>query len=567
MKKLKKNINKKNKIGRGIIQFSPEKQSYIEAQLRNIIPGTNNNSNISVIQTIQDARQKEQINRESPKTRAEGSYRNIERRRQSGKTKDQEDTEKDIKLATQPTAWKDAADISNAVGKGLLTTALGAGLISNPLTTLGAIAGGTVGGRAFDKLSQRFTGKTWAENIKDRLGLHSDALPEFFNPGMLLGGLGAGMTGKGIPTLIKMDMPRYGYKPSTQYYFKPGYVGMNYTPIKKLFDFEHWYRNRNPEYVTEQDKKILTEHLPEYKLIQEKALDEGNYMQTSKNFPGSKINKNGEYIFQGDEGSWIQSKSKDFKAKFGDKTLKIGYKGGTDQKAIEGGIQEHAPETFPEQDKGIFFAADKRYADKYNHGNRETPGFWLGFSKPYDMLSGGQRPFLLESEAIRYMRSIDAQPSFKKFPDKPFEVLSNIWGDLGYLKNPEIMEIITKDPNKMTKAELAKRVEILSKIRKGQNNDRVAQFGRMVDANIKSGRWNPMHSTHYDGYIGRDHSLRWSPEYDPMEPFGSHPESYVITKPEQAASLIGNNGAFNGPAYTRKLGGKLKLLKRNENKR
>lgn len=83
------------------------------------------------------------------------------------------------------------------------------------------------------------------------------------------------------------------------------------------------------------------------------------------------------------------------------------------------------------------------------------------------MINGGQRPFLLESEAIRYMRSIDAMPSFKSFPDKPFEILGNIWGDLSYLKDPKIMSIITKDPNKMTKAEMAERVRILSKIRAG----------------------------------------------------------------------------------------------------
>lgn len=81
----------------------------------------------------------------------------------------------------------------------------------------------------------------------------------------------------------------------------------------------------------------------------------------------------------------------------------------------------------------------------------------------------------------------------------------------------------------------------------------------MVDANVKSGRWKPTRSTHYDGYIGRDHTLLWSPENDVMAPFGSHPESYVITKPEQASILVGNNGAFNGPAYSRKHGGKLKF--------
>lgn len=558
MKKLIEKHQQKNGRGRGVIQFSPEAQAYIQSQL-NFVPGMNTNSNFSVQQANQQTRQREKVERETPKTRAEGSYRNIERRRESGKTKDQEDTERDIKLAMQPTWRTNVADALHYAGTGLSTIGGGLALLSNPITTGTALVGGIVGGRAIDKTSQNLTGKTWAENVQEKLRLQTPTLAEFTNPGYFIGG-GLGLKGKGaLDYLIKADMPRFGYTPTTKYYFRPGYIGMNFTPVEKLFEVNRWNRLRNPKYVTEQDKRILSEHLPEYKLIQEKALDEGTYMQTPKNFPGSKINENGEYIFQGDEGSWIQSQSKDFKAKFGDKTLKIGYKGGTDQKAIEGGIQEHAPETFPEQDKGIFFAADKRYADKYNHSNNETPGFWLGFSKPYDMINGGQRPFLLESEAIRYMRSIDAMPSFKSFPDKPFEILGNIWGDLSYLKDPKIMSIITKDPNKMTAAELAERTKILSKIRAGQNNNNVKQFGRMVDANIKSGRWHPLRSTHYDGYIGRDHSLRWSPEYDPMEPFGSHPESYVITKPEQASILVGNNGSFNGPAYSRKHGGKLKF--------
>jgi len=121
------------------------------------------------------------------------------------------------------------------------------------------------------------------------------------NPGTLIGGgigaKGAQLSKGAMDYLIAMDMARHGHTPTTKYYFKPGYIGMNFTPVEKLFEVNRWNRLRNPKYVTEQDKRILSEHLPEYKLIQEKALDEGNYMQTPKNFPGSKINENGEYIF------------------------------------------------------------------------------------------------------------------------------------------------------------------------------------------------------------------------------------------------------------------------------
>jgi len=48
----------------------------------------NTTSNPLVQQENQRARQNEEVEREIPKTRAEGSYRNVERRRKSGKTKD-----------------------------------------------------------------------------------------------------------------------------------------------------------------------------------------------------------------------------------------------------------------------------------------------------------------------------------------------------------------------------------------------------------------------------------------------------------------------------------------------
>ena len=42
-----------------------------------------------------------------------------------------------------------------------------------------------------------------------------------------------------------------------------------------------------------------------------------------------------------------------------------------------------------------------------------------------------------------------------------------------------------------------------------------------------------------------------------MWPFGSFPETYVIKNADQATLLEGNNGAFNGPTYSRKQGGKM----------
>ncbi len=232
MKTLIEKPQQKNKRRRRV-QFNPEAQAYIQSQL-NFVPGMNITSNTSVQQINQQARQNEKVEREIPKTRAEGSYRNVERRRKSGKTKDQEDTERDIKLATQPTWRSDVADALHYAGTGLSTVGGGLALLSNPITTGTALVGGIVGGRAVDKASQNLTGKTWAENVQEKLGLQTPTLAEFTNPGYFIGG-GLGLKGKGaLNYLIKADMPRFGYTPTTKYYFKPGYLGINGGPIGKV---------------------------------------------------------------------------------------------------------------------------------------------------------------------------------------------------------------------------------------------------------------------------------------------------------------------------------------------
>lgn len=249
MKTLIEKHQQKNERRRRV-QFNPEAQAYIQSQL-NFVPGMNITSNTSVQQINQQARQNEKVEREIPKTRAEGSYRNVERRRKSGKTKDQEDTERDIKLATQPTWRSDVADALHYAGTGLSTVGGGLALLSNPITTGTALVGGIVGGRAVDKASQNLTGKTWAENVQEKLGLQTPTLAEFTNPGYFIGG-GLGLKGKGaLNYLIKADMPRFGYTPTTKYYFKPGYLGMNTVPLDKvlnpklglkLSDVEHFYK-------------------------------------------------------------------------------------------------------------------------------------------------------------------------------------------------------------------------------------------------------------------------------------------------------------------------------------
>lgn len=61
-------------------------------------------------------------------------------------------------------------------------------IMSAPLTTASAISTGIIGSKVVDTASKVFTGKSWAENMKDRIGLNPIAV-DFTNPGMWLGGL------------------------------------------------------------------------------------------------------------------------------------------------------------------------------------------------------------------------------------------------------------------------------------------------------------------------------------------------------------------------------------------
>lgn len=456
-------------------------------------------------------------------------------------------TKEQINKAKNTRTWRSKiADALHISGVGLTGIGLIGSFVTAPAATALGIAGGIAGEKAVDKASKKITGRTWNENMQKYLGL-GPTLSSMLNPGGWIGG--------GVGVKISKFRP------------KAGYLGMNGVPMERkptkvenIFNFERWFRQRDPKYVTEQDKKILTEHLPEYKRIQEKALDEKNYMVVDKNFPGATQTKDGRYVFQGDEGSWIQSKSKDFKAKAKDKVVKIGYKGGNDQKAVEGMIQEHAPETFPIQDNGVFFAGPQSYANGYNAG-KPAPGFWLFFRKPYDMLTEGKKPFLLEDNNIRFARLVESSPSFKgEFPPKTLENLNKVFNS-EYLKNPEVMKIITGNPNTMNPQQLAKRAEILNKIVEGKPREFYNILDNYIKSQIKVGR-SPSRGNYFDGYIGRDHALGYGYDnngniVDNMWEFGSNPPTYVIKYPQQASLLIGNNGSFAGPAYSRKKGGKL----------
>lgn len=253
------------------------------------------------------------------------------------------------------------ADTAHMIG----TLATGAGaaglLLTNPVTTLGAIAGGIAGEKAVDyglgKLAD-VTGskvRSWKDLTDKYLGW-SPTLQMFTNPGTIIGGgIGAkgAQLGKGaMDYLIAMDMARYGHTPTTRYYFKPGYLGINggaigkipevpegYTFIKEVelsgkngkrkvhlvrdnssgktkilediafksdLDWsKNWfeaagrkYKDGSPTEYTDKDIKKLESHIPEYIEIERKAKADGTWLKMPD---GS--------TWEGDPRSWVQYKS------------------------------------------------------------------------------------------------------------------------------------------------------------------------------------------------------------------------------------------------------------------
>lgn len=170
--------------------------------------------------------------------------------------------------------------------------------------------------------------------------------------GLQLLGKSAKYVGKGIDYLARMDMARYGYKPTTRYYFKPGYLGVNSSPIGKVpevpegYTFikevelsgrngkrkvhlvkdnstgktkileditfksdldwsKNWFEAAGRKYkdgslteYNDRDIKRLESHIPEYIEIEKKAKADGTWLKMPD---GS--------TWEGDPRSWVQYKS------------------------------------------------------------------------------------------------------------------------------------------------------------------------------------------------------------------------------------------------------------------
>ena len=316
---------------------------------------------------------------------------------------------------------------------------------------------------------------------------------------------------------------------------------------------ENWFNLRNPKYVTKQDIKTLQSHHPEYSDIQADALHNQTFLEVPKGTINSTTLDDGRTIFLGDPAQWLQMQSESWKKAFEKGTTVVGYKGGVDQKIVG---STHAPETFPIQKNGVFFAADPKYAAEYSQGHY-VPSFYLNFRRPYDMRQPGVPKFPLEDMNVAIARVTDVNP-------KTVEVINRNWNS-SYLENPEMMKLISANPVLLNSEQQAKRVQLLKQIRTSQNPEMIDMFRTNIQKGYETGKYHP--GIKYDGFIGRDHALGFgfNPKTgeirDYQWSYGSNPETYVITHPNQAKLVIGNNGDFDTTinTYSRKLGGILNV--------
>ena len=152
---------------------------------------------------------------------------------------------------TNPVATSKAA--GTAVGntlKNIFTP--GSTFWTNPLTRRTAYS--LAAGEGANKALEYTTGKNWGENVSELIHnttgwnprssvtgtlLTDLSNPYFLTPSRAVEGIASGIGktvengAKGIDYLVRMDMPRFGYRPSTNYYFKPEYARMNWFGINR----------------------------------------------------------------------------------------------------------------------------------------------------------------------------------------------------------------------------------------------------------------------------------------------------------------------------------------------
>ena len=208
-------------------------------------------SKVSSGKTSSEVKKDKKTGDSVPKTVGEGRERRVENQKKTGKTVGQLSSERDIKLATQPTWQAQTADVLEQVGNGLSAAALGGFALTNPVGAAGAVIGAIGANKLADKVTSELTKPktglltseyenhypTFVDYLQHKLGLRSKGLTAFANPATLIGGAvgskGANAAKGLVNELIKMDMPRFGFEPTTTYQFEPSSIGTFGTPVRR----------------------------------------------------------------------------------------------------------------------------------------------------------------------------------------------------------------------------------------------------------------------------------------------------------------------------------------------
>lgn len=108
---------------------------------------------------------------------------------------EEEQAQERIQAASTPNqTLEKIADTLHGIGVGASVAGGLEALTMAPATTVAGLLGGVTGGKTVDAGSKLITGKTWSDNVKEKLNLQTNTLAELSNPGAWIGG-GLGIKG------------------------------------------------------------------------------------------------------------------------------------------------------------------------------------------------------------------------------------------------------------------------------------------------------------------------------------------------------------------------------------
>lgn len=199
-----------NPSGRLRIQFSPEQITQFE---RNVVPGTNTNSNVTINQSKKSAQQAQQRSRRASKQRMDDARWNArqQRAKMTAEEKANEYTQRQIAEATKPTWRTTVADGLHMLGEGIMA--------SNPYT-----ATAYFGGKALDDIYHG------SANAETAVNAGFAALP-WLKPLSAFAGKGLQYAGDVGSRLAKFSVSNHTGNwtqfGNNMYRLKPGYLGIN----------------------------------------------------------------------------------------------------------------------------------------------------------------------------------------------------------------------------------------------------------------------------------------------------------------------------------------------------